>query len=78
MTSGQFAVAGTGNSQTGRLFFEFGITLAVSVLVSAFVALTLTPMLCARWLTGPIAQTAHAAGRNHGNRHRPRHRCRQA
>ncbi len=36
--------------QTGRLFFEFGVTLAVSVLVSAFVALTLTPMLCSRML----------------------------
>ena len=33
--------------QTGRLFYEFGVTLAVSVLVSAFVALTLTPALCA-------------------------------
>lgn len=40
--------------QTGRLFFEFGITLAVSVLVSAFVALTLTPMLCSRLLKGRI------------------------
>jgi len=38
------------SGQTGRLFFEFGITLAVSVLVSAFVALTLTPMLCSRML----------------------------
>jgi multidrug efflux pump len=36
--------------QTGRLFYEFGISLAVSVLVSAFVALTLTPMLCSRML----------------------------
>ncbi len=36
--------------QTGRLFYEFGVTLAVSVLVSAFVALTLTPMLCSRML----------------------------
>jgi len=36
--------------QTGRLFFEFGITLAVAVLVSAFVSLTLTPMLCSRIL----------------------------
>lgn len=36
--------------QTGRLFFEFGITLAVAVLISAFVALTLTPMLCSRVL----------------------------
>ncbi|HQY06613.1 MAG TPA: efflux RND transporter permease subunit, partial [Lacunisphaera sp.] len=38
------------SGQTGRLFFEFGITLAVSVLVSAFVALTLTPMMCSRVL----------------------------
>ena len=30
----------------GRLFREFGITLAGSVLVSAFVALTLSPMMC--------------------------------
>jgi multidrug efflux pump len=38
------------SGQTGRLFFEFGITLAISVLVSAFVALTLTPMMCSRLL----------------------------
>ena len=38
------------SGQTGRLFYEFGISLAVSVLVSAFVALTLTPMLCSRML----------------------------
>ena len=31
---------------TGRLFREFGLTLAGSVLVSAFVALTLSPMMC--------------------------------
>jgi multidrug efflux pump len=36
--------------QTGRLFFEFGLTLAISVTVSAFVALTLTPMLGSRML----------------------------
>ncbi len=35
---------------SGRLFVEFGSTVAVSVLISAFVALTLTPMLCARLL----------------------------
>ncbi|MDB6116213.1 MAG: bepE 1 [Lacunisphaera sp.] len=38
------------SGQTGRLFFEFGVTLTVAVLVSAFVALTLTPMLCSRML----------------------------
>lgn len=42
------------SGQTGRLFFEFGITLAVSVTVSAFVALTLTPMLCSRMLKAKI------------------------
>jgi multidrug efflux pump len=34
----------------GRLFREFAVTLAVTILVSAFVSLTLTPMMCARLL----------------------------
>ncbi|PWB72181.1 multidrug transporter AcrB [candidate division GN15 bacterium] len=34
----------------GRLFNEFGLTVAVSVLISGFVALTLTPMLCSQIL----------------------------
>ena len=34
----------------GRLFREFAITLAVAILVSMFVSLTLTPMLCGRLL----------------------------
>jgi multidrug efflux pump len=34
----------------GRLFREFAITLAVSILISAAVSLTLTPMMCARLL----------------------------
>jgi len=34
----------------GRLFKEFGICVAVAVLISGFVALTLTPMLCSRLL----------------------------
>jgi multidrug efflux pump len=33
----------------GRLFREFAVTLSVTILVSAFVSLTLTPMMCA-WL----------------------------
>src|SRR3546814_2843021 len=32
--------------RTGRLFIEFALTLAGAVLVSGFVALTLTPMMC--------------------------------
>jgi multidrug efflux pump len=46
--------------QTGRLFYEFGVTLAVSVLVSAFVALTITPMLCSRMLKHRVTD-GHAA-----------------
>ncbi|GAB1235328.1 multidrug efflux RND transporter permease subunit [Ferrigenium sp. UT5] len=34
----------------GRLFREFAITLAIAILISALVSLTLTPMLCARLL----------------------------
>jgi len=34
----------------GRLFREFSITLAVAILISAVVSLTLTPMMCARLL----------------------------
>jgi multidrug efflux pump len=34
----------------GRLFREFAITLAVTILISAVVSLTLVPMLCAKWI----------------------------
>ncbi|HKA37787.1 MAG TPA: multidrug efflux RND transporter permease subunit, partial [Thermoanaerobaculia bacterium] len=34
----------------GRLFREFAITLSVTILISAFVSLTLTPMMCAKLL----------------------------
>jgi multidrug efflux pump len=41
----------------GRLFREFAITLSVTILVSAVVSLTLTPMMCARLLKhDPAAQ----------------------
>ncbi|WP_265555401.1 MdtB/MuxB family multidrug efflux RND transporter permease subunit [Serratia grimesii] len=35
----------------GRLFREFAVTLAVAILISAFISLTLTPMMCARMLS---------------------------
>lgn len=35
----------------GRLFREFAVTLAVAILISAIVSLTLTPMMCARMLS---------------------------
>ncbi|WP_395753517.1 multidrug efflux RND transporter permease subunit [Prosthecobacter sp.] len=44
----------------GRLFREFAITLAISIVISAIVSLTLTPMMCARLLKhggeGPLAR----------------------
>ena len=36
--------------RTGRLFLEFALALAGAVIVSGFVALTLTPMMCSRLL----------------------------
>lgn len=54
----------------GRLFHEFAITLAVAILISAFVSLTLTPMLSARllrtevvpprWLTALVSRYEQA------------------
>jgi HAE1 family hydrophobic/amphiphilic exporter-1 len=37
----------------GRLLHEFAVTIAVAVLVSGFVSLTLTPMLCSRFVKPP-------------------------
>ena len=37
----------------GRLFREFAVTIGAAVLVSGFVSLTLTPMLCSRFLKEP-------------------------
>ncbi len=37
----------------GRLFREFAITLAITILISALVSLTLVPMMAARWLKKP-------------------------
>jgi hydrophobic/amphiphilic exporter-1 (mainly G- bacteria), HAE1 family len=37
----------------GRLFHEFAVTISVSILISGFVSLSLTPMLCSRFLKLP-------------------------
>jgi HAE1 family hydrophobic/amphiphilic exporter-1 len=42
----------------GMLFHEFGVTIAVAILVSGCVSLTLTPMLCSRFLS-PIKDASH-------------------
>ena len=41
----------------GRLFREFAVTLSVTILVSAVVSLTLTPMMCARLLRSRFGAT---------------------
>jgi hydrophobic/amphiphilic exporter-1 (mainly G- bacteria), HAE1 family len=43
----------------GRLLNEFAVTIAVAILISGFVSLSLTPMLCSRFLKG-----AHGASNN--------------
>ncbi len=42
----------------GMLFHEFGVTIAVAILVSGCVSLTLTPMLCSRFLS-PVHTQKH-------------------
>jgi len=40
----------------GRLLHEFAVTIGVAILVSGFVSLTLTPMLCSRFLRPPSSE----------------------
>jgi multidrug efflux pump len=51
--------------RTGRLFVEFALTLSAAVIVSGFVALTLTPMMCSRLLK---RQEHHGAAYRFGER----------
>ena len=37
----------------GRLFHEFAVVISVAILISGFVSLSLTPMLCSRFLRPP-------------------------
>jgi HAE1 family hydrophobic/amphiphilic exporter-1 len=43
----------------GRMFYEFGITVAAAVLVSLFVSFTLDPMLSSRWVDPDIERGFH-------------------
>ncbi len=48
----------------GRLFREFAVTVTVAVIMSAFVSLTLTPVMCARFLKRQgSAESGHKRGR---------------
>ena len=48
----------------GRLFHEFAITLAATIVISAIVSLTLVPMLCSKLLrpNAPGEKSGHASG----------------
>ncbi|MDT7857359.1 efflux RND transporter permease subunit [Rubrivirga sp. S365] len=45
----------------GRFFYQFGLTVAFAVLVSLFVAFTLTPMMAAHWGVDPHVEGGHGA-----------------
>jgi hydrophobe/amphiphile efflux-1 (HAE1) family protein len=46
----------------GRLFRELSVTVATTVMISAFVSLTLTPMMCSRFLSNPKQRRNPDAG----------------
>ncbi|MBG6222088.1 MULTISPECIES: efflux RND transporter permease subunit [unclassified Janthinobacterium] len=46
----------------GRLFREFAMTLAITILISAVVSLTLVPMMSARWLKSHADENVSATG----------------
>jgi len=46
----------------GRLFREFAMTLAITILISAVVSLTLVPMMSARWLKSRADEKVSATG----------------
>ena len=48
--------------RTGRLFSEFALTLAGAVVISSFVALSLSPMMCSRLLRRQVKEPALARG----------------
>src|SRR5436309_151921 len=53
------------SSISGRFLYQFGLTAAVSVLVSLLVSFSLTPMMCARLLRAEDAASGHAAEGEH-------------
>ena len=61
-----FAPIGFSEGRTGRLFGEFALTLAGAVLISGFVALTLTPMMCGQFLRRPRRRMAVSAAIERG------------
>lgn len=59
-----YAPVSLATGMTGKLLSEFAITLACSVILSGFAALTLSPMMCARILSLPGAAVAEERGQS--------------
>jgi len=53
-----YAPIGFTSGLTGILFTEFAFTLAAAVMISGFVALTLSPMMCSRLLTPKLMEAS--------------------
>ena len=51
----------------GRLFREFAMTVSITIVVSALVSLTLTPMMCSRFLTAMTRQAWPALPHGRGD-----------
>ncbi len=51
--------------QIGKIFFQFGVTVAFAVMVSLFVSFTLDPMLSSVWPDPELEHGGHAATRKH-------------
>lgn len=45
----------------GRFFFSFALTISMAILLSGFIALTMTPMLCARMLSSKVVHQENAS-----------------
>ena len=52
----------------GRLFHEFAVTVSLAILVSGVISLTLTPMLCSRFLKGEASYAKPGAFNRAGER----------
>jgi len=53
----------------GRLFREFSVTLAIAILMSLIISLTVTPMMCAHFLKTPIKENDSVTARSFAKMH---------
>jgi len=61
----------------GRLFREFAMTITIAVLLSAFISLTLTPMMCSRFSASPAPIPSRSSTRSRNACRSIARRCRR-